>query len=660
MYLRIWRKFRYPINVIFISTVVYFMIDFALSLLVRLSLRIPSKSPENYAGSHSGEIYSNLSSPKVAIEELDIAFKPIAFDLKIKEIDPYSELYRFSLNQSLLINSLIILSLSLFLFFVIRQKMNPNENRKFLASALLFNAFCSLVFLKLVSGSSSGHWDEVFVFASQASNFATGGLPAVPVSGPIGYADSSVDLGIVLAGGAILWVFPFLQAETALIFGYICLLFAINTLIYMSLVKSFKVPASISYVIIGITSFFLPVTYLTTSNGIPTGVAVSAFVLFALVTWDLVMNKRFVNYALGTLLAGIIRWEYGLLAALLSIGILFFDRRLVSEATQFQKVIFFFPVGFFVTATLLRKYLYNSYVPSGAVSKSVGIDGTYLSGGFQYLESTSDSMRWPFLLSMGLIIAFPIARSINNRLSFFVFLLFLTPLITGIFTGGDWFPTNWARYLMPPIISLFVLSLALLWSSSRPSEFKRTSTFILTATLIVSQYGMYQILLKAVDTPHVFARTNCLARAGVLLKEILPRGESIATAEVNTLAYFANRPLTDLVGLVDSRVAKVEATPLTAGDVLHRRANPAVIQDDRPAVIYLYEGASCSEKQDLSYEANALEWERILNEEFGQISRFRAGNVNNLLESYSPRTYLKEDELILRVLIRNDLIEEVS
>jgi hypothetical protein len=660
MSVRLWRKFKYPLNVIFLSTTLHFVIDFLLSSLARLSLRIPSTSPRNYTGSHSAEIYSNLSSPKVAINEMDIQFNKVSFDLKVEEIDPYSELYRFSLAQSLLINILILLSLSLFLFFVIGQKANSSRDLNILVSAFLFNMCCSLVFFKFVAGSSSGHWDEVFVFASGATNLANGGLPAVPVSGPIGYADSSVDLGIVLAGGGLLWLFPFLQAETALIFGYICLLFAINTWIYMLLVKSFKVPNSFSYVITGMTSFFLPVTYLTTSNGIPTGVAVSSFVLFALVTWDLVVNRRYVNYALGTLLAGIIRWEYGLLAALLSIGMLILDRDLVLRATQFQKIVFFFPIGFFVTTTLLRKNLYDSYLPSGAISKSVGIDGTYLSGGFQYLRSTSESMLWPFLLSMCLIIAFPIARLINKRLSVYVFLLLLTPLITGIFTGGDWFPTNWARYLMPPIISLFVLSIALLWSSSRQIEFKRISTYMLIATLIVTQLGMYQILFKAVETPHVFARTNCLARAGLLLKEILPPGESIATAEVNTLAYFADRPLTDLVGLVDSRVAEVEATPLAAGDVLHRRANPTVIQEDRPAVIYLYEGANCSMNQDLSDESNALEWERLLNGEFGTISRFRAGNVKALLENYSPKTYFKEGELILRVLVRNDINGVIS
>jgi hypothetical protein len=228
-----------------------------------------------------------------------------------------------------------------------------------------------------------------------------------------------------------------------------------------------------------------------------------------------------------------------------------------------------------------------------------------------------------------------------------------------VFTGGDWFPTSWARYVMPPLIGLYILAITIAWLSSDSSVVKRQKVGILLLTFVFSQYGMLLTMFRAMDTPHIsesFARTNCLARAGLVLQEIVPAGESIATAEVNTLAYFANRPLTDLMGLVDSRVSSVHATPLIKGDVLHRRANPSIMSEDKPAVIYLYEGAICNTSQDLTAESNKAEWDRLLNGDYASVSRFRAGNISDLIKLYSPRSFYVEDEIVLRILVRNDLL----
>ena len=129
----------------------------------------------------------------------------------------------------------------------------------------------------------------------------------------------------------------------------------------------------------------------------------------------------------------------------------------------------------------------------------------------------------------------------------------------------------------------------------------------------------------------------------------------MASPEVNTVAYYADARLTDLIGIVDPRTASVPKSPLAPGDPIHRRANPDVIATDQPDAIYLFEGADCV-TPNTSLEDEVTAWNELLGSD---LSRFRAGNLSSLLVNYKPVTIWIPDRVAVRFLVKNDLVQNL-
>jgi hypothetical protein len=244
----------------------------------------------------------------------------------------------------------------------------------------------------------------------------------------------------------------------------------------------------------------------------------------------------------------------------------------------------------------------------------------------------------------------------------FLYVLFwiFVPSLFSIPAGGDWFPLDWARYTAPSILAASLLSIAVIIKTPSPSlEVKRRTTATKTlatvsALLLVLPSTGYNLggRLQVDNSSNSYTeRVVCLAKAGFALKQSFPQVSSVASAEVNTVAFFATASLTDLIGIVDPRIARMPPSPLASGDVFHRRANHNLIYEDESDAIYLFEGADCSGSNP-SADDDVQQWNSLLN---SNITRFRAGDPNQLLRHYTPVTIFAKDEIIARFLVRNSI-----
>jgi hypothetical protein len=172
-----------------------------------------------------------------------------------------------------------------------------------------------------------------------------------------------------------------------------------------------------------------------------------------------------------------------------------------------------------------------------------------------------------------------------------------------------------------------------------------SSTLLLLIPLNIESISRLQVDSSA------NTRVTCLAKAGFTLRSNFPEISTVATAEVNTLAFFAGASLTDLIGIVDSRTAGVPPAPLSAGDILHRRANPDLIFNDESDAIYLYEGADCSGKIP-TLEEDVDQWNLLLN---AAVTRYRAGKPSELFENYQPITLIAQNQIVARFLIKKSI-----
>jgi hypothetical protein len=624
---------------------------------------LPSAGPDDVSSVHAAQIYSNVNQPSPIITPENIKLVELPANEKLNTSTPFGQLASGSL--ALVVKVLFLVGLSATIISLIpriarKRFMRETWEWRLTLSSWILLSGASLT--ALVMSIPMMIWDEAYVFASAARNFAESGVPGVLITGPKGVAESSVDLLVILVAGLIKIMFRVIEADTSLIISAI-LLSSVAALIVAVIARNkFGSSRAVS---IGMAVILLltPATISTLSGGMPTVIGTVAWPILGLTLYLALSTKSYTPLALTSVALLFVRWDMGTIAVvtcgvILAVQLLRRRKQQTNDDTLDAKFswILLVPVAIFGAVTLIRFAFFGSLVPSGLLGKSVGIDGAYLQSGVSYFRETLLETLWLLVVLVTVAAAFIYLKSDSKRHYFLSLVVVSIPAIAYLPGGRDWFPTFWSRYTLPSVAAVLILSLALLSSSTWTRKATRKTwvglVTILFAVQIPGTLGIVQGLNK--DKSGVY-RVECLAQAGQSLRQAFPDLTSVASPEVNTVAYYADAHLTDLIGIVDPRTASVPKSPLAPGDPIHRRANPDIIATDQPDAIYLYEGADCV-TPNTSLEDEVTAWNELLGSD---LSRFRAGNLNSLLVNYKPVTIRIPDRVAVRFLVKNDLVQNL-
>jgi hypothetical protein len=184
-------------------------------------------------------------------------------------------------------------------------------------------------------------------------------------------------------------------------------------------------------------------------------------------------------------------------------------------------------------------------------------------------------------------------------------------------SGGDWFPAAWGRYLFPFSFTSFVVFLSQL-KEFQPKIKDRFFPYlivelVLFALVFALPFGSFQRL-----TENLFAPRNSLAglhskkvgkpnyriqylsQLGNHLKKTTTPRDVIASSEVATIMYFADREALDLLGVANPEIAQA---PLRAAPhllskttlqnelprLIFKRLKPDMIEKKQPEIVYAFD-----------------------------------------------------------------------
>jgi hypothetical protein len=529
----------------------------------------------------------------------------------------------------------------------------------FLALASIFSVGVCFGVLGFIIHSGRADWDEVYLFASAAENFAKHGVPGVSVSGKNPFAESSVDFLVIVVAGSLMALFPGMLADTAVVVSGLALAFLTLTLILVSLRRVIGLGTTQSF-LLGASVALFPFWYLSFLSFMPTGISILIWTLFAISFYGSLSSRNLVWSSLSSSAVLLIRWDLGILAILAVLATTVFAfvsmRRKPQDINPWLGLwSISIPLGLLLLTTILRVTTFGTAIPSGLSGKSIGFDPAFIGGGLRYLNATLLESFLFLPVIVLLIIAFSLVKSRDRRILFYAVSVILAPSLSAVLAGGDWFPIEWARYTSPSVLAIIILALALILKSPAKIIEHRTKTrgvkFLSVAStlllLLPPNIGAAARLQIGASSE---TRVTCLAKAGFALRSVYPEISTVASAEVNTVAFFAQASLTDLIGIVDSRIANVPPAPWSAGDILHRRANPSLIFQDKSDALYLWEGSDCSGKTPTP-EEDAEQWNSLLNSD---VTRYRAGDPSELFEKYQPTTIISENHFV-RFLVKRSI-----
>lgn len=643
----IQRPHRFVIAAFGVSWLLMPFLEQSFSYMSKVAIRFRGQSLSQPNSEWAHSVYEVVSS----VPALDFVVSEKRIELNrdvVEQFRPFRQLHAFAPDARLILLASIVLTLSLIVIGRFTSGRVPLVSSRLLPLSNLLTAGC--IAMAVATRSAHSGWDEVYVFASQAENFANRWIPAVSVTGQKGFAESSADSLSPMVAGLIKKLFEALNIETCLVVGNIFLALGLALVAVHLLRKWWGLSATTTSVILG-GLILLPPHLMTLSAGSPVVVANLGFTLLVLLGLRGFQTGDFRSLGVWTVLLGLVRWEYGPIAVLvMCLGLITTKNK--SWKFNYRPVVIASSIQLLIGS--IRWIMFGYPIPSAVIFKSVGLDPVYIAGGLDYLKQASVYSGWTGITVFVILVVW-LHRS-HSQIKTVMIIVCLIPLVIAPLAGGDWFPAEWARYAMPSVTALAVLGCLSLFSPRTPRSFLKTVLLIgiyLGSLIALNPVGR-SLLVQQVAEPerHEVLRLECLARAGQTVGAFLPDKSGIASPEVNTLAFFAKQPLTDLSGLVDFRIASVPPSPLAPGDLMHRKSNPQIINTDNPGAIYLWEGAHCQTYFPSSSDYKA-EWKSLLEME---ISRFRAGSTDELLNIYSPVTLINNYGDVVHVLIRKDLI----
>ncbi len=256
----------------------------------------------------------------------------------------------------------------------------------------------------------------------------------------------------------------------------------------------------------------------------------------------------------------------------------------------------------FIAISILRRVAFGDWLPIPIVCKATANDPAYLKGGVLQMLAICQSFRLEYLwivLGMALLLF----RADANSSDGIRWKSITALLLAGLFTipyflgGGDWFPLQWARYAMPLVLVTVIMTCVIV-QRAMASWMGRWWPLGIGLSLVPlicvcgerSDSNAYQNLSDDVKGVYNrWVRIDRLAPFGEFLKTYSTPGACIASPEVATIPYYAQREMLDLLGVSNPDIAQTRLYPICPGDLMQRKRNPDTIRKHMPEIIALYE-----------------------------------------------------------------------
>jgi len=303
-----------------------------------------------------------------------------------------------------------------------------------------------------------------------------------------------------------------------------------------------------------------------------------------------------------------------------------------------------FLAGPFVLSAIVRYATFGIPLPAPMVFKFTKGNSGYLKAGLEQFASTLSIFHMDALLILfGLSLVFvPWSRLrrfpiVQTAIVFFGFTLVY---YSG---GGDWFPLEWNRYMMPFTLFMYVATaVAMWWASERLMSqagpilvFGLCCVFALEVQVSDRNRSIFGgEYFRGMPTADRWSRIKSLASLGHFFKQTTDPNARIASPEMSTVMYHAERDLVDLLGITNLDIAKSPLNPLSyPADLAHRRRNPATIAKNMPEYIALWE-MSVRGSYDIGKESLEQLRSRLIGGSFStfqqDVAFYRAGSFDYL------------------------------
>ncbi len=541
----------------------------------------------------------NKTSSKLSEEVTNIP-EVINVDLSIKF--PWTYLVNTSLSGSAFSTKAICLFLIVNLLVV--TKLIYMSRKKFISK----KDFTILVALNLISHS----WifaqirdlpDEAYVWASKIVNFSeTGRLGVQLFDGT--YGESTV--------GTLQFIF------SALFFKFMGL--TIEQSIILPITLSFLLILNFTFLTLRNVwqNYFFPLLFvfslllsskllLNIVNGFDNVMA-----LLVILIW-IAGEKKIITFLkldqirlLIIILGPLIRMDLLILSGI--VFIIWISE--VKKREDFRKdVRFIFGISVVYLLWLIYKmWAFQDLIPAMAKHKAPTLDSEFILQGLKYTivsigKFTSVLIAFS-LIGLG-VAGYKSSLRLGKFHLFFIFFL-IYQIFNSVFSGGDYFGTRLARYILPSIIGLLYLVIIELHEFYRKKIYWqiRLLSFSLIISLIValnnnwlSNYPLFYVYpFKNNEIGRVTCDNLAINSVRKYFKIEGRNSIVIATAEVNNAAYYLDATLIDTMGLVDSRLYPMEPKPYSPGNTLRKfrviPENKVLLNAD---LVWLHGSAACQD-----------------------------------------------------------------
>lgn len=250
----------------------------------------------------------------------------------------------------------------------------------------------------------------------------------------------------------------------------------------------------------------------------------------------------------------------------------------------------FFPwLGLFALSfafyNLWRVTYFGVWLPNTFYAKATGGMIYQLKAGLKY--------TWDFLFRNPLVLSIPVfffyvIRSYNfKRIEFLsAASIIIAQLIFILTCGGDWMPLG--RFVVPVLAPLLFLFQESLFSTmnrlklSDPQYRWRDALVFICIGLVVlgliqerraTKPIVYSVRTQTLYTPHI--------AIGLWLKDNIPPNSLLAAEEAGIIPYYSELPFLDLLGIVDSHIARQKGA-------MHQKHDTEYVLDRRPDYVLIY------------------------------------------------------------------------
>lgn len=259
----------------------------------------------------------------------------------------------------------------------------------------------------------------------------------------------------------------------------------------------------------------------------------------------------------------------------------------------------------FLVLSLWRFFYFGSFLPNPVIYKNTHFDLRYLEKGVRQLRECMSIYNMALIGSVlvGVLLFRWWARERFRGAEVGLMVAVWASIILTAFyylNGGDWFPVIWARYCMPALVLTWVLFVAAVgWCAGRLGPRLGIVVCLIAFALVLwpnQQSAFRQTYGEANSSMNRWPRVEILAAFGQLLKQTSSPGDVIASSEVATTMYFAERDLLDLLGVANREIAMSRVDPIRGfGDTMHMRRNPETIRRHKPQFICYYGSENVSD-----------------------------------------------------------------